>query len=213
MIIDNKSKGRAKMEFNKNDVLGMGDGARAGSMVAKKESFRAVGSVCIRQFKMVDGEKQYFDDFKKNNLIVMQGREGLLDILSGAKKMHLKYIRYGQGGALKFPKGDPLDAIPVQDNDIDIGIFLKDKVLSTPKKLSRTELEYRETLICDEINDDVNEAAMMFEEDETKKRIMFARITFPTVRLTVDKGTGIEIIWRFNFNQATEEPFPVKEVM
>jgi hypothetical protein len=201
------------MEFSENEVVGMGATEKVGSVLTRKESFRAVGSVCIRQFKMVDGEKQYFDDFKKNNLIVMQGREGLLDILSGAKKMHLKYIRYGQGGALKFPKGDPLDAIPVQDSDIDIGIFLKDKVLSTPKKLSRTELEYRETLICDEINDDVNEAAMMFEEDVTNKLMMFARITFPTVRLTVDKGTGIEIIWRFNFNQATEEPFPVGTVI
>lgn len=172
----------------------------------RKDSFSGIGTVEIRPFKLVDGEKVYlYDRFQKNNLIVEEGRSTLMDLLVGFRKRKLSYIRWGKGGAPKFPVGDPLDPFDVEDVDTDVAEFLIDKPLNPYNRVSPTELEFVETLISDEINDDVNEAAMMFEDEETKDRTIFARITFPTVRLTIEKGTGIELQWVFNFNSTKED--------
>jgi hypothetical protein len=172
----------------------------------RKESFAAIGTVEIRPFKLIGGEKVFdYDAFQKNNLIVHKGRETLMDLLIGFRNRKLTYIRWGKGGAPSFPEGDPLSPFEVQDTDEDIATLLLDKPLNPYNRISATELEFIETLISDEIDDDVNEAAMMFEDADTLDRTIFARITFPTVRLTIEKGTGIELQWVFNFNSTKEE--------
>lgn len=174
--------------------------------IKEKESFSGIGTVEIRPFKFVDGVKIYdYDNFIKNNLIVYKGRSTLMDLLVGFRKRRLAYIRWGKGGAPKFPAGDPLEPFEVKDSDEDVYEFLIDKPLNPYVRVSPTELEFVETLISDEIDDDVNEAAMMFEDADTLDRSIFARITFPTVRLKIEKGTGIELQWVFNFNSAKED--------
>lgn len=173
--------------------------------INQNESFSGTGMVEVRPFKIVDGEKIFeYDRFSKHNLIVRKGRETLMDLLVGLRRRKLTYIRWGKGGAASFPNGDPLEPHEVEDLDEDVKIFLLDKPLNSYKRISATELEYVETLISDEIDDDVNEAAMMFEDADTKERTIFARITFPTIRLTIEKGTGIELQWVFNFNSTKE---------
>jgi hypothetical protein len=170
----------------------------------EKESFSGIGTVTIRTFKIDENGVKQYDPFIKNNLIVEAGRSSLIDLLVGAKKKHLRYVRWGKGGALQFPDGDPLNPLVVDDKDTDVKVFLLDKPLSPYNRISPTQVEYVETLICDEVNDDVNEAAMLFEEDVTLGKSIFARITFPTVRLTVEQGTGIEIRWVFSFTKSEE---------
>lgn len=176
------------------------------SKLMRKDSLSGIGTVEIRPFHLVDGVKVYdYDKFQKNNLIVYQGRSTLMDLLIGFRKRKLAYIRWGKGGAPKFPVGDPLDPFDVEDADTDVAEFLLDKPLNPYNRVSETELEFVETLISDEIDDDVNEAAMMFEDADTLDRTIFARITFPTVRLKIEKGTGIELQWVFNFNSTKED--------
>lgn len=180
--------------------------------VKRKESFSGVGTVTLRTFKIGPDGKRYYEPFTKNNLIVQQGRAHLIDLLIGeGNKKKLTYIRWGNGGALAYPEGDPLNPLQVNDGDTDIGSFLLDKPLSPFQRVSPTEVQYVETLICDEVNNDVNEAAMLFEDDVTKARSLFARITFPTVRLQIQYGTGIEIRWVFNFSKAEEIPIEYEE--
>lgn len=171
----------------------------------RKEGFSGEGWVEVRPFDLVNGEKVYrVDEFSRHNLIVSKGREGLIDLLQGVKPKTLKYIRWGKGGALAFPDGDPLVPLTVNDSDLDVASFLLDKQLSTPTRPSPTQLVYSETLISDEVNSDVNEAAVMFEDNTTFDRTIFARITFPTLRLTNDRGTGIDLTWTFNFTRSAE---------
>lgn len=170
------------------------------------DGFSGIGTVEIRPFKIVDGLKVFdYDAFQKRNLIVEQGRSTLMDLLVGFRRRKLTYIRWGKGGAPKFPVGDPLEPFEVQDNEEDVSEFLLDKPLNPYNRLSSTELEFVETLISDEVNDDVNEAAMMFEDADTLDRTIFSKITFPTVRLRIEKGTGIELQWVFNFNSTKED--------
>ena len=61
------------------------------------------------------------------------------------------------------------------------------------------------------MDSDVNEAVMLFEDLDSMERTAFARITFPTVRLTIEQGTGIEIRWVFNFSKAEEVDIPYEE--
>ncbi|MGG4438304.1 hypothetical protein AAXE64_27515 [Priestia megaterium] len=176
------------------------------------DGFSGIGTVTVRPFKIGEnGEREYIS-FTKNNLIVEDGRGSLIDLLIGAKKKKLKFIRWGKGGAKSFPDGDPLNPLTVNDKDMDIAVKLLDKPLNAYKRLSRTEVEYVETLICDEVNDDVNEAVMLFEEEGTLNRTIFARITFPTVRLKIEQGTGIEIRWVFSFTKAAEIPVSYEEI-
>jgi hypothetical protein len=183
-------------------------------MIKKREhrdSFSGIGTVTIRPFKVgADGRRKYFS-VTKHNLIVEDGRGSLIDLIIGAKQKHLAYIRWGKGGALAFPDGDPLSPLPVDDKDTDVHVFLLDKPLNPYTRISKTQAEYVETLICDEVDSDVNEAAMLFEEAGTLARSIFARITFPTVRLTIIQGTGIEIRWSFNFSKAEEIPVSFEE--
>lgn len=172
----------------------------------KNESFKGIGMVEIRPFKLVDGEKVFFvDQFSKHNLIVEKGRESLMDLLIGFRTRRLAYIRFGNGGAPSFPEGDPLEPFDVLDSDIDLAKTLLEKPLNAYKRISKTVVEYTETLISDEVNADVNEAAMMFEDTKSFEKTIFARITFPTIRLTIEKGTGIEIQWVFNFNSTQDD--------
>jgi hypothetical protein len=176
-----------------------------GSKMNRNEGFFGEGTVEVQPFQMIDGEKVYQTDlFSKHNLIVAKGREGLIDLLIGIKPKHLKYIRWGKGGAPAFPSGDPLIPYDVVDTDLTTASFLVDKLLNTPTRISPTQVSYSETLISDEVNSDVNEAAMMFEDQTTFDRIIFARITFPTIRLTSDHGNGIDLRWVFNFSRAEE---------
>lgn len=194
------------MEFVTMEEMSQLSERKVRSKTGRKESFYGVGKVEVRPFKMVDGKKVFIEDaFFKYNLIVRKGRSTLIDLLIGTTRKKLTYIRWGKGGAPKFPDGDPLEPYDVLDADEDLGLPLLDKPLNPYTRLSPTELQYVETIICDEVNDDVNEAAMLFEDPDTKDRSIFARITFPTVRLTVEKGTGIELQWVFNFNSSREE--------
>lgn len=177
----------------------------------QKESLTGRGAVTIRPFKVKDNGDREYISIHKSNLIVEAGRASLIDLLIGAKNKKLQHIRWGKGGALQFPDGDPLNPLTVNDKDTDAAFFLLDKPLNPYTRLSPTEVEYVETLICDEVNDDVNEAVMLFEDEDTNERSIFARITFPTVRLTVDQGTGIEIRWIFSFAKAEEVPVSYEE--
>jgi hypothetical protein len=195
-----------KMELKQRDALSHNGGHAVMPSMGRRESFSGSGTVFIRQFKMVDGEKVYLDEppFRKN-LIVEKGRSSLIDLLVGAEQKKLSFIRWGKGGAPSFPQGDPLEPFAVDDADTDVATPLIDKPLSAYLRNSPTELEYIETLICDEVNNDVNEAAMLFENTFSGERSIFARITFPTIRLTVEKGTGIELRWIFNFSKSEEQ--------
>lgn len=176
-------------------------------MIRKREysdGFSGIGTVTIRPFKVLPNGNRFYLPFTKNNLIVEAGRAALLDSLTGVKRRKLSYIRWGKGGALAYPDGDPLNPLPVEDKDTDVKAFLIDKPLSPFKRTSPTEVEYIETLICDEVDDDVSEAVMLLEDQESMERSIFARITFPTVRLTIEQGTGIEIRWVFSFTKAEE---------
>lgn len=174
--------------------------------LTNKESFKGMGLVEIRPFTMIDGVKVFDTEaFSKHNLIVLKGRETLMDLIIGLRRRELSFIRWGKGGAPAFPTGDPLEPHEVQDSDTNVQSFLLEKPLNPYNRLSPTELEYVETLISDEVNDDVNEAAMMFRDLDTGERTIFARITFPTVRLKIEKGTGIELQWVFNFNSTKDE--------
>lgn len=176
-----------------------------GQKLRRKEGFSGDGFVNIRPFTMINDEKFYLEDqFSDHNLIVANGRGGLIDLLIGINPKHLKYLRWGKGGAPAFPSGDPLIPNAVLDNDLNVASFLLDKLLNTPTRISPTQVSYSETLISDEVNSDVNEAAMMFEDQTTLDRIIFARITFPTIRLTIDHGNGIDLTWVFNFSRAEE---------
>lgn len=172
------------------------------------DGFSGIGTVTIRPFKILPGGKRHYLPFTKNNLIVEMGRATLIDLMVGAARRKLSYIRWGNGGALQFPDGDPLNPLPVEDKDTDVKSFLLDKPLSPYTRVSPTIVEYTETLICDEVDNDVNEAVMLFEDQDSQERTIFARITFPTVRLTIEQGTGIEIRWQFNFSKAEEQPIP-----
>ena len=183
-------------------------------MIRKREhaeSFYGIGTVTIRPFKLGPDGKRYYIPFTKNNLIVEAGRASIVDLLIGAKRKKLSYIRWGKGGALSFPEGDPLNPLAVEDKDVDVKSLLIDKPLSPYKRISPTEVEYVETLICDEVDNDVNEAVMLFEDQDSMERTIFARITFPTVRLTIEQGTGIEIRWVFNFSKAEEMKLEYQE--
>lgn len=170
----------------------------------RKESMLGVGTVKIRTFHFVDGMKVYDDTLEKNNLIVAVGRKALLDLLIGVRERKLGYIRWGKGGAPSFPDGDPLEPFDVEDTDTNAADALLDKQLSPYTRISDTEVRYVETLISDEVDSDVNEACMLLVDSLTQERSVFARITFPTLRLTIEKGTGIELTWIFNFNSAKE---------
>lgn len=183
-------------------------------MIRKREhsdSFSGIGTVTIRPFKILPGGKKLYLPVTRHNLIVEAGRSSLIDLMIGARRKKLTYIRWGKGGALRFPEGDPLNPLIVDDKDTDVKTFLLDKPLSPYNRTSPTDVEYIETLICDEVNDDVNEAAMLFEDADSQERSIFARITFPTVRLTIEQGTGIEIRWVFSFTKAEEVPLDYTE--
>lgn len=171
-----------------------------------KDSFSGIGTVTVRPFKIGDNGTRHYFSVTKHNLIVAAGRGSLIDLITGTKQLTLKYIRYGKGGALAYPDGDPLNPLPVQDTDTNVATFLLDKPLSPFTRVSATQVDYVETLICDEVNDDVNEAVILFEDNASLARSIFARITFPTVRLTIAQGTGIELRWSFNFSKADEIP-------
>jgi hypothetical protein len=176
------------------------------------DGFVGTGTVTILPFKVGEAGVRHYESFTKKNLIVETGRATLIDLLIGAKKKQLKYIRWGKGGALQFPDGDPLNPLVVDDLDTDVATFILDKPLSPYNRVAPTQVEFVETLICDEVNSDINEAVMLFEEEVTLSRSIFARITFPTVRLTVEQGTGIEIRWVFSFSKAEESTVDYEEV-
>lgn len=177
-------------------------------VVSKKnhrESFEGIGTVTIRPFTIgADGER-VFSETTRHNLIVREGRKTLVDLLIGATDKKLKFIRWGSGGAPSFPDGDPLEPYDVVDGDLDVTTMVVDKLLNTPQRVSPTEIRYTETIISDEVDSDINEAALLFEDPLNLAKSIFARITFPTNRLTSDQGTGIEVIWSIRFDKVSEE--------
>lgn len=192
---------------NVNDKLGAGESVFTMQSRSHKESFFGIGEVTIKKFKLVDGVKIYEDDELRYNLIVKDGRKTLIDLLIGATTKRLKYVRWGSGGAPRYPDGDPLNNYEVADTDLDVATSLIQKPLNTPTRVSPTEVLYTETIISDEVDSDVNEAALMFEELNTTNKSIFARITFPTIRLTAEQGTGIELRWAVRFNKVEESNF------
>lgn len=177
-------------------------------VVAKKnhrESFEGIGTVTIRPFTIDEDGKRVFTESVRHNLIVREGRKTLVDLLIGATAKKLKFIRWGSGGAASFPDGDPLEPYEVIDGDLDVTTMVVDKLLNTPQRVSPTEIRYTETIISDEVDSDINEAALLFEDPLNLAKSIFARITFPTNRLTSDQGTGIEVIWSIRFDKVSEE--------
>ena len=107
-----------------------------------KESFSGIGTVTIRPFKILENGRREYLPVTKHNLIVEAGRASLIDLMVGARRKKLSFIRWGKGGALSFPEGDPLNPLPVEDKDTDVKSFLLDKPLSPYTRTSPTELEY-----------------------------------------------------------------------
>lgn len=128
----------------------------------------------------------------------------MIDLLLGATTKRLKFVRWGSGGAARYPDGDPLDNYDVDDEDLDVATSLVEKTLNTPQRISPTEVQYTETVISDEVDSDVNEAALLFQDPTNGNKSIFARITFPTIRLTAEQGTGIELRWAIRFNKVEE---------
>lgn len=192
--------------INGESYIEQGAGETITSLQHKKhkESFTGIGEVTIKKFKLVDGVKVYEDDELRYNLIVKDGRKTLIDLLLGLTNKRLKYVRWGSGGAPRYPDGDPLNNYDVSDNDLDVATALIEKPLNAPTRVAPTEVLFTETIISDEVDSDVNEAALMFEELNTANKSIFARITFPTIRLTAEQGTGIELRWAIRFNKVEE---------
>lgn len=168
-----------------------------------RESFSGIGTVTVTPFRIVDGER-IDEPFTKHNLIVREGRKTLIDLLLGATRKKLKFIRWGKGGAAAFPDGDPLLPFDVEDTDLDAKTAVLDKQLNTPARVTQTEICFTETIISDQVDSDINEAALLFEDPDTLGKSIFARVTFPTNRLKSDQGTGIEIKWSIRFDKVAE---------
>lgn len=170
-----------------------------------KDSFSGVGEVLVRPFTLgPDGERAY-EESLRYNLIVRQGRSTLIDLLTGGSRKRLKFIRWGSGGAPVFPDGDPLEPFDVNDTDTDVAAPVLDKLLNTPQRVGPTEVRYSETVISDEVDADISEAALLFEDPVDFSKSIFSRITFPTNRLRAEQGTGIEIVWTIRFDKVSEE--------
>lgn len=171
----------------------------------KQESFSGIGTVKIFEYTDTESGRVYgrnlLDD---HNLIVEKGRGHMIDLLTLKRQLKLKYIRWGKGGAPAYPNGDPLNPYEVEDSDTNVTTSLLDKEIEEFNRLSTTELECVATVISDEIDDDVNEAVLLFEDQDTSEREIFARITFPTIRLRAEKGSGIEVRWIIDFNKSEE---------
>lgn len=167
----------------------------------KNESMEAVGEVSIQGFKIVDGEKVYLEPFDKNNLVVEEGRSVVVDLILGLTQKKLTFIEWGRGGAPSYPDGDPLEEYEVEDKDTELAEVIIRKKLHDVKRLSPTKIQYVETLISDEVDSPVNEAALVFLDHETLEESIFARITFPTVSLLEKRGFGIELTWTINFRE------------
>ena len=175
------------------------------SNFAKKDSFSGIGEVLVRPFSVnPDGSRTYEEDLRYN-LIVREGRKTLIDLLIGSTRKKLKFIRWGSGGAPRFPDGDPLNPYTVVDTDMDVSTQVVDKLLNTPVRVGPTEIRFTETVISDEVDSDINEAALLFENPDNLTKSIFSRITFPTNRLKADQGTGIEIVWTIRFDKVNEE--------
>lgn len=170
----------------------------------RKESFEGIGTVTIRSFKTVAGER-VFTSITRHNLIVREGRKTLIDLLIGATNKKLKFIRWGSGGAPRFPDGDPLVPYDVQEGDLDVQDFIVDKLLNPPVRVSPTEIKFSETIISDEVDSRINEAALLFEDPMNQNKSIFARITFPTNELSAEQGTGLALDWSIRFDKVTEE--------
>lgn len=189
------------------EKLGAGETAVTTQTRRHKESFTGIGEVTVQTFRMVDGVKVYNEDEVRYNLIVKDGRKTLIDLMLGLTNKRLKYVRWGSGGAPRYPDGDPLNNYDVQDTDLDVATALIEKPLNAPTRVTPTEALFTETIISDEVDSDVNEAALFFEELNTANKSIFARITFPTIRLTAEQGTGIELRWAIRFNKVEESNF------
>lgn len=168
-----------------------------------RESFKGIGTVTVTPFRIIDGQR-IDEPFTKHNLIVREGRRTLIDLLIGATRKKLKFIRWGRGGAAAFPDGDPLLPFDVADTDLDVMTAVIDKQLNAPARVTPTEICFTETIISDQVDSDINEAALLFEDPDTLGKSIFARITFPTNRLKSDQGTGIEIKWSIRFDKVAE---------
>lgn len=161
----------------------------------------AVGEVTLRTFKMVNGEKVYINPFEKNNLIVEVGRGVVVDLLLGLTNKKLTFIEWGRGGAPSYPEGDPLNEYNVKDTDTKLSEVLIRKKLHDHTRLSTTKVQFNETILSDEVDSPVNEAALILYDEKTAEETMFARITFPTVSLLEAHGFGIDLKWTINFRE------------
>lgn len=192
-------------QFHESSRLSASPDEQVLSKKAHRESFEGIGTVTIRPFQIGEDGTRHYDESVRHNLIVREGRKTLVDLLIGATGKRLKFIRWGSGGAPSFPDGDPLEPYDVEDGDLDVSTIVVDKLLNTAQRVSPTEIRFTETIISDEVDSDINEAALLFEDPANLAKSIFARITFPTNRLTSDQGTGIEIIWSIRFDKVSEE--------
>lgn len=192
------------MEFEQREVLGAEPVEAILSSMHREESFSGIGTVTVTSFTIGPDGNRIYGECTKHNLIVREGRKTLIDLLIGSTRKKLKFIRWGKGGAAAFPNGDPLLPFDVDDTDLDVGTTVLDKQLNPPERVTQTEIRYTETLISDQVDSDINEAALLFENPDTLAKSIFARVTFPTNRLKVDQGTGIEIKWSIRFDKVAE---------
>lgn len=171
------------------------------------DGFDAVGEVEIRKFKFdEEGNKIFVEPYEKNNLIVEIGRSVVVDLILGESRKKLEFIEWGSGGAPTFPEGDPLIEHEVNDKDVSLGHAVIKKKLNPHIRMNSTKFQYIETLISDEVDSNINEAALIFRDVETGEQTMFARITFPTISLLADKGFGVELTWTINFRKIRYRP-------
>lgn len=177
------------------------------------ENFDAVGEVELQTFRFDDnGEKVYFDYFEKNNLVVKIGRAAVVDLILGESRKKLTFIAWGRGGAPEYPQGNPLDEFDVEDKDEALAEEVIKKLLNPHERLEPTRFRFTETLISDEVDSNINEAALVFRDVESGEESMFARITFPTIALLADKGFGIELAWTVNFRKVRYRKDEEKEM-
>ena len=170
--------------------------------IKENGNMEARGAVKLSFFRYDnEGNKEYFDYYDKDNLIVEVGRSVVVDLIVGESNKQLTYIEWGRGGAPKYPDGDPLIEYDVKDTDIELGDSVLKKALNPHERVSPTSIRYVETLISDEVNSNINEAALIFRDRVTGEETLFAKITFPTVSLLVDKGFGVELSWTINFRK------------
>lgn len=145
-----------------------------------------------------DSKGNVIETITSSNMVVNSGRNALLRLLTGEYTQKITKIELGSGGVTV---GDPFTALPVSPNDLSLtapfGPIVEKNISGFSYDAGTYPTQGQFTVIFDssEVDKIVSEAALKFADGR-----LYARYTFPSVYLKVDKGYSLEIIWATNFS-------------